>query len=194
MARIRKLEIRNYRSIQALDWWPAPGINCLIGPGDCGKSTILDAIDLCLGARRTVAISDTDFHNLDVTQAISITAPLGSLPDALKNVDVYGDFLRSYNPTNGVIEEEPQHGRETALTVRVLVGGDLEPVWSLVSAQAQAAGIERGLRWTDRLAVGPVRLGNGFYPVSTDGLIKAENSRSRRATLRRMRGLWNRSM
>lgn len=33
----------------------------------------------------------------------------------------------------------------------------------------------------------------GFYPVSTDGLIKAENSRSRRATLRRMRGLWNRS-
>jgi hypothetical protein len=34
----------------------------------------------------------------------------------------------------------------------------------------------------------------GFYPVSTDGLIKAENSRSRRATLRRMRGLWNRSM
>lgn len=34
----------------------------------------------------------------------------------------------------------------------------------------------------------------GFYPVSTDGLIKAENFRSRRATLRRMRGLWNRSM
>ena len=34
----------------------------------------------------------------------------------------------------------------------------------------------------------------GFYPVSTDGLIKAENSRLRRATLRRMRGLWNRSM
>lgn len=34
----------------------------------------------------------------------------------------------------------------------------------------------------------------GFYPVSTDGLIKAENSRSRRATLRRIRGLWNRSM
>jgi len=33
----------------------------------------------------------------------------------------------------------------------------------------------------------------GFYPVSADGLIKAENARSRRATLRRMRGLWNRS-
>ena len=29
---------------------PAPGINCLIGPGDIGKSTLLDAIDLCMGA------------------------------------------------------------------------------------------------------------------------------------------------
>ena len=34
---------------------------------------------------------------------------------------------------------------------------------------------------------------HGFYPVSTNGLIKAENARSRRATLRRMRELWNRS-
>jgi len=29
----------------------------------------------------------------------------------------------------------------------------------------------------------------GFYPISTDGLIRAENFRSCRATLRRIRGL-----
>ena|GEM_PF-5149414 len=34
----------------------------------------------------------------------------------------------------------------------------------------------------------------GFYPVSADGLIEAKNFRSRRVTLRRIRGLWNRSM
>lgn len=160
MARIRKLEIRNYRSIHTLDWFPAPGVNCLIGPGDSGKSTILDAIDLCLGARRTVAISDIDFHNLDVTQPISITVTLGSLPEALQNLDTYGDFLRSYNPANGAIGEEPEHGLETVLSVNVTVGADLEPVWTLVSAQAQAAEIERGLRWSDRQAVAPARLGN----------------------------------
>ena len=60
MARIRRLEIRNFRSIKILDWAPSAGINCLIGPGDSGKSTILDAIDLCLGARRNVSIADTD--------------------------------------------------------------------------------------------------------------------------------------
>lgn len=35
------------------------------------------------------------------------------------------------------------------------------------------------------------RLEEGFYPDSVDGLVKAANSRSRRATLRRIRGLWN---
>lgn len=35
---------------------------------------------------------------------------------------------------------------------------------------------------------------SGFYPISTDGLKRAENFRSCRATLRRIRGLWNRSM
>lgn len=160
MARIRKLEIRNFRSVSTLDWFPAPGLNCLIGAGDSGKSTILDAIDLCLGARQSVAISDIDFHDLDVTQPISITVTLGALPEALQNLDTYGDFLRCYNPDNGVIGEEPEHGLETVLSVNVTVGADLEPVWTLVSAQAQAAGIERGLRWSDRLAVAPARLGN----------------------------------
>jgi len=42
--------------------------------------------------------------------------------------------------------------------------------------------------------VPPEALLDGFYPVSADGLIEAKNFRSRRVTLRRIRGLWNRSM
>lgn len=34
----------------------------------------------------------------------------------------------------------------------------------------------------------------GFYPVSTDGFKRAENSKSLFATRRRIRGLWKRSM
>ena len=66
MARIRKVEIRNFRGIRNFSWTPSPGINCLIGPGDVCKSTILEAIDYCLGARRNIQFSDTDFHQLDV--------------------------------------------------------------------------------------------------------------------------------
>ena len=50
MARIRKVEIENFRSIKKFQWFPSNGLNCLIGAGDSGKSTILDAIDWCLGA------------------------------------------------------------------------------------------------------------------------------------------------
>jgi hypothetical protein len=68
--------------------WPGARrqcINCLIGPGDSGKSTVLDAIDLCLGARRNVQFSDADFFGLDITNPISITLTLGDLDDAMRD-------------------------------------------------------------------------------------------------------------
>lgn len=161
MARIRKMEIRNFRSIQSLDWFPSSGMNCLVGPGDSGKSTVLDAIDLCLGARRSAAFGDTDFYNLDVTAPISITLTLGDLSDALKNIGDYGDYLRGFHPTTGKIEDEPGNGLETVLTLRLTVDSDLEPVWQLVSERAEQAGLKpRSIAWKDRIDTAPTRLGS----------------------------------
>lgn len=81
MTRVRRLEIRNFRSIQALDWSPSNGVNCLLGPGDSGKSTILDAIDLCLGARRSAPFGDTDYFSLGVSRTIVIAITLGDAED-----------------------------------------------------------------------------------------------------------------
>lgn len=160
MPRIRKIEIRNYRSIRSLDWYPTPGINCLIGPGDSGKSTILDAIDLCLGARRNLAINDTDFFNLDVTKDISISVTLGDLPDALKNIETYGLYLRTFEPLSGLIEDEPHHEFETVLTLNLQISSDLEPVWTLVSKRAEELEQSKSIVWKDRLTISPARLGN----------------------------------
>ena len=49
------------------------------GTGDGGKSTVLDAIDLCLGARAKCPDFDADFFSLDITAPISITLTLGSM-------------------------------------------------------------------------------------------------------------------
>ncbi|WP_188568509.1 ATP-dependent nuclease [Undibacterium terreum] len=160
MARVRKVEIRNFRSIRVLDWFPSGGINCLVGPGDSGKSSILDAIDLCIGARRSISVDDTDFFGLDVTQPISITLTIGELPDALKNINTYGDFLRAFDPASGQVEEEPRQGLETVLALRLEIGADLEPVWTLISARARELGLERGISWKDRGSIAPARLGN----------------------------------
>ncbi|HED8873773.1 ATP-dependent nuclease [Pseudomonas aeruginosa] len=159
MVRIRKIEIQNFRSIRSLTWLPSLGLNCLIGPGDSGKSTILDAIDLCLGARRNITLGDTDFFGLDVSQPIQITLTLGQLPDALKNLDVYGQYLQAFDSATGQLQDEPLHGLETVLSLRLTVDSELEPAWTLVSQRAQALGQERNIAWKDRLLLAPARLG-----------------------------------
>ncbi|MEH8116641.1 AAA family ATPase [Aeromonas allosaccharophila] len=159
MVRICKIEIQNFRSIRLLSWQPSPGLNSLIGPGDSGKTTVLDAIDLCLGARRNISFSDTDFYGLDVTQPITITLTLGSLPDALMRLDSYGNYLQAFNRANGLVTEEPEQGLETVLCLRLMVDSELEPVWTLVSQRAQAQGQERNIAWKDRLLLAPARLG-----------------------------------
>src|SRR3984957_7933666 len=113
MAIVKKVEIANFRSLKKFSWQPSAGLNCIIGPGDSGKSTILDAIDLCLGARRSAPFGDTDFFGLDVTRTIAIAITLGALPDALKNIDTYGEFLRGFDLGPGLLEDEPRAGLET---------------------------------------------------------------------------------
>jgi putative ATP-dependent endonuclease of the OLD family len=159
MAKIRKVEIKNFRSIQTLVWFPASGINCLIGPGDSGKSTVLDAIDLCLGARRTAQLGDTDFYGLDVSNPITIVLTLGALDDGLMSIENYGLFLRSFNGNTLEIEDEPEKEGEPVLTLKLCIEEDLEPVWTLVSDRAEAKEVIKSLAWKDRLRVAPTRLG-----------------------------------
>lgn len=159
MARIRAVEIKNFRGVKDLVWLPSPGLNCLIGPGDSGKSSILDAIDFCLGARRNIQFTDADFHLLDVETPITITVTMGELDDALKNLDTYGMFLRGFDPATGRIEDEPEKDAETVLSLRLTVASDLEPTWTLLSERAEAQGIGRNLSWGDRVRLAPTRIG-----------------------------------
>ena len=160
MTQIRKLEVLNFRSIRTLSWCPTPGINCLVGPGDSGKSTILDAIDYCMGAKRTIQFNDADFADLAVDAPIEIIITLGALSDRLKTLDAYGLFLRGFAAGTGEIVDEPEAGLETVLCLRLTVGADLEPVWTLVSDRAAALGIERYLSWSDRQDIAPTRIGS----------------------------------
>jgi putative ATP-dependent endonuclease of OLD family len=134
-------------------------VNCLIGPGDEGKSSVLDAIDFCLGARRSLQFSDADFHGLNVTEPVSISITLGELDDALKSIEAYGNYLRSYDATSAKIDDEPENGLETVLTLNLTVKSDLEPVWTLVSERAEAQGQARYLTWSDRFRMCPTRIG-----------------------------------
>lgn len=159
MTRIRRIEIDHFRGISHLDWYPSAGINCLIGPGDSGKSTILDAIDLCLGARRQVQFTDADFHEADYNSPIRISVTIGELDESMMNMDSYGHFLRGFIDLISTVEDEPVTGGETVLTVRLTVEGDLEPSWTLFSERAGTDGLSRNLTWQDRVRIAPTRIG-----------------------------------
>lgn len=159
MARVRLVEIENFRGIKRLRWSPSPGINGLIGPGDSGKSSILDAIDFCVGARRSLQISDADFFNLDVDAPIRISVTVGNLDGALMNIDAYGMYLRGFDAATSEVLDEPEAGAEPVLTLQLEVGADLEPNWCLVSERADAQNHSRNLSWSDRVRLSPTRIG-----------------------------------
>ena len=72
--RIVYLEIENFRGIKSLAWAPSPRMNCLIGPGDSTKTTVLDAIELCLNPRSYIFADDCDFFGLDIERPVRITS------------------------------------------------------------------------------------------------------------------------
>ncbi|MDR6144893.1 putative ATP-dependent endonuclease of OLD family [Sphingomonas sp. SORGH_AS870] len=158
MPRIRQLRIERFRGIAQLEWQPSSGINGLIGPGDSGKSTILDAIDLLLSPRRSVTFSDADFHGLNTAAEIIIEAAVGDLPASLLDMERYGLFHRGWDSDLGV-SDEPEAGGEIVLSVRLTVAADLDPRWTLYSERAEAEDCLRDLPYAERAGLAPTRLG-----------------------------------
>jgi putative ATP-dependent endonuclease of the OLD family len=160
MSIIRYLSITHFRSISHLEFSPNPGLNCIIGPGDAGKSTILDAIDWLLGARRNLNVSDCDFFNGDLSKHIHINATI-SVPEQATSLEKYGQFIRGYNLQTKQINDEPLNGDIPVLTIQLIIGADLEPVWTLYSARSEKETIEGQLQWKHRELLAPIKLGVG---------------------------------
>lgn len=160
MAKIRHIEVHNYRGIQYLDWAPKDGINCLIGKGDSGKTSILDAIEACMSVRRGMEFSDADFFGLDVSKPIIIRVTIGDLPERLMDLDSFGDVLRGFNAERGIIEDEPGDGLEVVLTLQLFVGDDLDPLRTLYSRRTEGDPFQRQLQWKDKAELAPSRIGN----------------------------------
>lgn len=150
---IRQLRIRNFRGIAALDWAPGESFCCLIGSGDTGKSSILDAIEATLSPRWFV-FAEPDFHCCDSANPIIIEATIGELSRQLKSDERFGLYTRGWTRA-GELRDEPEDDDEAVLTVRLTVDATLEPVWELVCERLDQP---RTLSNRDRMLFGLVRL------------------------------------
>src|SRR5688572_25465901 len=92
--RVQHLSVRNFRGIRELDWTLDARFAVLIGPGDAGKSTVLDALALATSPQWNPAVSDADFSGGDTSHPIVIEVTCSELPAPLIREDRFGHWLR----------------------------------------------------------------------------------------------------
>lgn len=155
--RLRRFEIQNFRGVKSLDWRHIADTAALVGPGDSGKSTILDAIERLLSPKWNVAFDDTDFWDLQTDVAIVIRATLTSLAPSFYRDSKFGLLLHGFHMTNGeAIRVSGHEGEEHALVVELRVDASLEPIWSVVNADGE----HHPFMARDREALGMLRVGS----------------------------------
>ncbi len=150
---IRQLRVQSFRGIAALDWTPSNPFCCLIGAGDSGKSSVLDAIEAALSSR-WYSFSEPDFFGCDTSKSIVIEVTVGELSKPLKSDERFGLYIRGWTAA-GALRDEPEDDDEPVLTVRLTVDATMEPVWEIICDRTTDT---RTLSNRDRALFGLVRL------------------------------------
>ncbi|WP_233233136.1 ATP-dependent endonuclease [Bordetella sp. LUAb4] len=150
---IRQIQVSNFRGISTLDWKPGHTFCCLIGAGDAGKSTLLDAAEAALSSR-WFSFSESDFFACDTTQSIQVEVTVGELSRTLKSDDRLGLYIRGWT-AESCVRDEPEDDDEPVLTVRLTVDATMEPVWQLICERFEDP---RTLSNRDRALFGLLRL------------------------------------
>lgn len=109
-ARIMRLHIQRFRAFQKLDWWPQPGLNVILGGGDAGKSTILDAIALLLSPSNATTLSDNDYWRRDRAQGFMIGAVISLPAEIGVETQAHPAWPWEWNGKSAVAPQEKEDG------------------------------------------------------------------------------------
>lgn len=153
--RVDSLRVKNFRSVQELDWTLEGSFCCLVGVGDAGKSTILLAMEKALSPRWNEQFHDVDFYGANTSKPIEIEVDIGDLPPALLSDEVFGLWIRSQGEGE---HDEPAKVENAVITVRLVVEDSLEPVWTIVNDREPDG---RRLSNRERQRFHMLRLGEG---------------------------------
>jgi len=137
MARIHELKITNFRGIKSFSNKLNKNFVCLLGRGDSGKTTILDAICYVLSPSWNLSFYDSDFYKGNTDNPVVIEASLLDVPEKFINEEKFGLYIRGLD-ANGEIHDELQQDHAKVLTIRLEVNKSLEPQWHVVNNRQEA--------------------------------------------------------
>jgi putative ATP-dependent endonuclease of OLD family len=157
---IRRLTVRRFRGISEFEWLPAPGLNVILGGGDVGKTTVLEAIALLLSPSGFTALSDADFWGRKSEDGFEIVAVM-SIPDECGiNQQSRPAWPWNWNGTAPTVPAIDEEGGQTAevetpvYCLRVTANADYEVAHELVHPDGTATNLSTSVR----RAIGLVRL------------------------------------
>lgn len=145
---ILRLKIERFRGIEALVWLPDPHVNLILGGGDNGKTTILDAIGLLLSPTNTMVISDADYwkrapENEFVIEAVMQLPPVTGINDQRKPA-----WPWEWNGQDTLIPDpdDEEGGRQEVYVVRVRGTADCDLSYEICQPNGEFDHFSVGLR------------------------------------------------
>jgi putative ATP-dependent endonuclease of OLD family len=154
---IRRLTIERFRGIKALTWYPEPGVNVILGGGDVGKTTVLDAIALLLSPSYGTAISDADYWDRHLEDGFVIEAVMSLPVHCGVNHQTKAAWPWAWNGVEPILpnidDEKPVE--DPVYRLRVRGTAEFELVYEVIQPNGEADGFSVVLR----RQIGLVRLG-----------------------------------
>ena len=159
---IRQLHIERFRGIESLKWNPASGMNVILGGGDVGKTTILEAIALLLSPSNSMVLAEADYWQRNADAGFTIRAAV-SLP-ASSDIGQQAKFAWPWQwdgenaipPVSplGEADDIPQ-ADEPVYCLQVCGTAELEINWEIVQPNDEIDPLSAAVR----RQIGLVRLG-----------------------------------
>jgi len=161
--KIRHIEIRNFRGIKHLQWYVQSDFNCIIGPGDTCKSTILTALDYALSPRISLYCDDSDFYNQNIDEEIIIQVTLTDWDEGSSEIQSFFREHKFGQSKCGLNKHgslpEPEENGPVAISISLRIDKTLEPKWSLVQGRDESQEQDRRpIYASDRAILGANRI------------------------------------